>query len=114
MAGATFSRSMAASMYETEGDFTIRALAQESRHPALIPMEVGRAGHRAVAAANFAPWLDPLSPVERQRALDALVIVTDVYAWKLLRRDMGRTEAEARRMVRELVEAVLAKFAGRR
>lgn len=98
--------------YETDGDATIRALALEQRLPALAPMiEAGRKGHRIVAAANFAPWLDPLPRFTRQRALDALVIITDIYTWKLLRRDMGRTEKEAKATVRSLVAAVLAQFA---
>jgi AcrR family transcriptional regulator len=97
--------------YEADGDATIRALAQEQRHPALRPLiDRGRAGHRAVAAANFAPWLEPLPEPKRRRALDALVIVTDIYTWKLLRRDMGRTEPEARSTMRGLVQAVLAEF----
>jgi AcrR family transcriptional regulator len=97
--------------YEQDGRITIRALAQEERYPVLKPaLEAGRAGHRAVAAANFAPWLDPLAEDQRQGALDALVIVTDIYAWKLLRVDMGRPEAEARRRMKSLVEAVLFQF----
>ena len=98
--------------YEAYGDATIRALAQEQRYPALTPMiDAGRKAHRSVAASNFAPWLDPLPEPQRRRALDALVIVTDIYTWKLLRRDMGRSEPEARRMIRTLVQSVLAEFA---
>jgi AcrR family transcriptional regulator len=98
--------------YERYGDFTIRLLAQELRHPVLsTALDAGRVGHRAVAAANFAPWLLQLDEPERTRALDALVISTDVYAWKLSRRDMGRSVEEARATLRALVEAVLASFA---
>jgi AcrR family transcriptional regulator len=98
--------------YEADGDATVRALAQEQRHPALGPMiDAGREGHRLVAALNFAPWLDLLPEPQRRRALDALVIVTDIYTWKLLRRDMGRSEQEARWMMRTLVQSVLAQFA---
>ncbi len=97
--------------YEADGDATVRALAQEQRHPALRPIiDQGRRGHRTIAAANFAPWLQPLAAPQQTRALDALVIVTDVYTWKLLRRDMGRPEAEARSTMRALVEAVLREF----
>jgi len=98
--------------YEADGDATVRALAQEQRHPALGPMiDAGREGHRLVASLNFAPWLDLLPEPQRRRALDALVIVTDIYTWKLLRRDMGRSEQEARWMMRTLVQSVLAQFA---
>ena len=98
--------------YEVVGDATIRALAQEERLPALGPLiRKGRDGHRAIIGANFAPWLDPLPPADRPRAVDALVIVTDIYAWKLLRRDMGRSEKETRSMMCALVKAALTEFA---
>lgn len=98
--------------YESDGDATIRNLAQEARFPALGPLVArGRAGHRSVINANFAPWLDPLATANRQQALDALVIVTDIYAWKLLRRDIGRSEEDAKAMILDLVRAVLAQFA---
>jgi AcrR family transcriptional regulator len=97
--------------YEQDGDMTIRALAQEPRYPALKPaLDAGRAGHRAVAAANYARWLDALPEAERTIALDALVVVTDTYAWKLLRRDMGRSERDAEAVVAAMVEAILARF----
>jgi len=97
--------------YEQDGDATIRALAQEGRLPALAPLLAnGRAGHRAVTAANFAPWLDALPERQRAATLDALVIATDVYTWKLLRRDIGRTEEQSKATVRMIVDAVLAQF----
>jgi hypothetical protein len=41
--------------------------------------------------------------------LDALVAATDVYIWKLARRDMGRTREETGIILRRLVDAVLAQ-----
>lgn len=99
--------------YERDGDGTVRVLAQEQRYPQLDALiAVGRTGHRAATAENFAPWLDPLSAARREQALDALVVATDVYTWKLLRRDMGRTREDALATIRGLVEAVLERFAG--
>jgi AcrR family transcriptional regulator len=96
--------------YEQDGDATIRTLAQEGRLAALAPLLAnGRAGHRAVTAANFAPWLDALPERQRLQALDALVIATDVYIWKLLRRDMRRTEARSKAAMRSMVEALLSQ-----
>ena len=70
----------------------IRLLAEEPRHPTLTPMlDYGRARAPPWVAEVMAPWLDPLPPEVRERRLDALVVATDVYAWKLLRRDMGRS-----------------------
>jgi AcrR family transcriptional regulator len=101
--------------YESQGDITLRFLAQEQRYPILSPtLEAGRRGHRDVAATNFAPWLDQLRRSERERALDALVIAMDLYTWKLLRRDMGRSAKQTRLMMRALVEAALARFTAAR
>ena len=97
-------------VYEEWGDSVIRNLAQEQRHPALTPLlDMGRAGHRALTTDSFAPWLDRLPEPERRRTIDALVIVTDVYSWKLLRRDMRRSRKETEILLRKLIDGVLAK-----
>lgn len=98
--------------YEADGDATIRGLAQEQRLPALAPMILaGRAGHRHIIGVNFARWIEPLPPADREKAIDALVIATDVYTWKLLRRDAGRTVSEAKATMRRLVDTILAGLA---
>jgi AcrR family transcriptional regulator len=97
-------------VYEAWGDGVVRNLAQEERHPALKPLlDRGRAAHRAITEANYAPWVDRLSDPDRRRTLDALVAATDVYAWKLARRDMGRSREETVILLRRLVDAVLAQ-----
>ena len=95
--------------YEVTGDLVIRVLAQEERQPALGRMTAkGRAEHRDWIAANFAPWLDPLPEDDVRRRLDALIVATDVYIWKLIRRDMGRPLDELRALMRRLIDAALA------
>jgi AcrR family transcriptional regulator len=97
-------------LYEDIGDSVIRTLAQESLHPELRPLlEMGRTEHRNITAATFAKWLEPLGPNEKRRLVDALVIATDVYVWKLLRRDMGRTEPETRVVMLGLVNGALTR-----
>lgn len=97
-------------VYETWGDSVIRNLAQEHRHPALKRLlDLGRERHRAITAATYAAWLDRLVPTDRTRTLDALVAATDVYVWKLVRRDMGRSRASVAQILRTLVDAVLAE-----
>jgi AcrR family transcriptional regulator len=97
-------------VYEEIGDNVIRTLAQEPLHPELGPLlKMGRTEHRDITAATFAKWLQPLSPNEKRCLLDALVIATDVYVWKLLRRDMGRTGAETRLVMLGLVNGVLTR-----
>ncbi len=95
-------------VYETWGDSVIRNLAQESRHPPLKRLlDLGRERHRTITAATYAHWLDRLARPDRARTLDALVAATDVYVWKLARRDMARSRAETRRIMGMLVDAVL-------
>jgi AcrR family transcriptional regulator len=99
-------------VYETWGDSVVRNLAQEPRHPALKPMmDLGRSRHRAITAQTYAPWLEPLAEPDQQRTLDALVAATDVYVWKLARRDMGRSREETSALLQQLVDAVLAQAA---
>jgi len=94
--------------YEETGDFLTRFLAQEERHPALrVVSDYGRAGHRQWLSESFAPWLDPLPERVRNTTLDALVVATDVYVWKLVRRDMRRSAAELKAIVTRMIDAAL-------
>lgn len=97
-------------LYEEWGDSVIRNLAQEPRYPALkLLLDLGRREHRVLTAAAFAPWLERLPEAAMQPLLDALVAATDVYIWKLVRRDMGRSRADTESILRQLVDAVLAQ-----
>jgi AcrR family transcriptional regulator len=94
--------------YEITGDVVMRMLGQEDRYPAVQRVtDVGRTFHRHWLAAAFAPWLDAMSRADAERRLDALVIATDVYVWKLLRRDMGRPLSEYRDRVETLIAAAI-------
>lgn len=94
--------------YEAVGDLTIRTLAQEQRHAALHEFaERGRELHRAWVETAFSPLLDGLSVDERGDTLAKLVVVTDLYVWKLLRRDMGFERKQTERYVVEMVSAVI-------
>jgi AcrR family transcriptional regulator len=94
--------------YEAAGDLFMRMLAQEDRYlPVKRLTDHGRAYHRAWVRGVFSPWLEVLPPLEAEARLDALVVVTDVYVWKLLRRDMGRTVAELRSLMEHMIAAAL-------
>jgi len=96
--------------YEDVGDLTIRTLAQEQRHEALhIFAERGRALHRAWVETAFRPLLDGIPAGERGATLAKLVVVTDLYVWKLLRRDMGFEREQTERYVVEMVSAVIER-----
>lgn len=94
--------------YEQFGDAVVRSLAQEGEHPDVGPViEVGRAKHRERVSRLLGPLLDTWPARERGRALDALVCASDVYTWKLLRRDFGRPRAEAEATMRLMIETIV-------
>jgi AcrR family transcriptional regulator len=99
--------------YELRGDAVMRMLAQEQWDERTRRVsESGRRQHRQWVADVFAPHLAASSAKEREELTDLLVVATDVYTWKLLRRDrkLARGDAEAR--VRRLIAALLASRKG--
>ncbi len=95
--------------YELRGDAVVMMLAQESADAVVARVvEKGRALHRDWVHDVFDPLLTSVEPTAREEATDLLVVATDVYTWKLLRRDrrLSREAVEVR--INQLVEAVLA------
>ena len=85
--------------YEVTGDGVIRALASEERVPSLRPLlKQGRAGHRQ--------WVEDMFP--RPDLVLELILATDVYAWKLLRRDQGLSPEATHESICRTVNALLA------
>lgn len=93
--------------YERTGDATVRNLAVEEKVPVVRPMiDVGRRGHEAWVQHCFPAALDGVTGVARTRRVAQLVAVTDVYAWKVLRRDKGLSVRQVQLAMRELVLAL--------
>jgi AcrR family transcriptional regulator len=84
--------------YEITGDGVMRMLALEEKVATLGPLLArGRRGHRDWVETMFqAPELVP-----------ELIVATDVYAWKLLRRDQGLGREETAAAIRHMVQAIL-------
>src|SRR5262245_30389552 len=73
--------------YERFGDPSARwAMASERLGSLASLLDDARAGHRAWLERIFAGGL-PRPPAARRHAVNALHAATDVYTWKLLRRD---------------------------
>ena len=61
--------------------------------------------HRAWVRDTFAPFL--ATAVDPEALTDLLVVATDVYTWKLLRRDRGLSRDRTEQRMRALVDALL-------
>ena len=93
--------------YDESGDAIVRMLALEDRIAVLRPaLERGRREHEQWVERVFAAALERLRSAERARRIAELVAATDVYTWKLLRRDRGLTRKQTILAVREMVEAL--------
>ena len=96
--------------YEQTGDPVLRLLALEERHPSLKSfLDYGRSEHRQWVTSVFVEPLGFKGP-RHERAIDLLVVVTDVYAWKLLRRDMGHGIPATTLLMKALVQGALAEM----
>ena len=94
--------------YERVGDAVLRNLALEDRVPPIgRAVKYGRAMHREWVGRVFGPWL-PASPgADYDRRFARFVVATDVYTWRLLRRDQGLSRAETARALRELIDCLV-------
>jgi AcrR family transcriptional regulator len=98
--------------YERRGDMALMMLAQETTYDHVRHLsDAGKDMHRTWVADVFAPHLDDLSSPRRDELLDLLVVATDVYTWKLLRRDRGYSRAQTEQRMNTLVSALLAAAA---
>jgi len=94
--------------YERRGDMALGLLAEEDKDPRARKMcDSGRLEHRRWVEDVFDAGL-PVKAVERSRLIDALVVATDVYSWKLLRRDRDLSVDDVRDRMLLMTGAVLA------
>lgn len=86
--------------YERWGDPLLMVLAQEQRHPELKPLlDEGREMHQRWVERVFSPR-DELHTAQ-------LAAVTDVYVWKLLRRDMKLSRSGAALALQTMIERLV-------
>ena len=94
--------------YEVSAEMVLRVLAQEDRLPALKDLaDYGRNQHRIWLTEVFAPQLAGRKPTEKDSILDGLMGALDIYVWKVLRIDRGRTPPEIARYMRLMVKGIL-------
>jgi len=97
--------------HEARGDMAILLLGQEAGDPnAARITALGRAAHRSWVKSVFTPLLGDLTRSEREEMIDMLVVVTDVYTWKILRRDRKLSRKLVEHRMRRLAEIVLSDW----
>ena len=96
--------------YEMRGNVSLMLLAQESWDArARMITDNGKRIHRDWVIDVFGEEIDDRSPAERDELIDLLVVATDVYCWKLLRRDRRLDRPAAQRRVRRMIDALLER-----
>jgi len=94
--------------YEEIGDRVILVLAEEHRIVAFAAVAAeGRERHRQWVSAVFADELSAHRGAPRDETMAALLVPTDVYTWKLLRRDLGLDRDATAAVIERLVRGVL-------
>ena len=94
--------------YEHRGDFVLQLLSQENDARIGPVVGPGKLLHRTWVAEVFQPHLDARPIADREPLMDLLVVATDVYTWKLLRRDRGLSRKTTQARMLALVTAILA------
>ena len=94
--------------YERIGDVVLRVLGQEDRFPALREVtDAGRKIHYGWVERAFSPFLETMTPALRRRRRGQLVALTDIFTWRLLRRDLGFGQRQTELAMTEMVNALL-------
>lgn len=92
--------------YERQGDANVLWTAQMDRVPAIARAAAhAREQHRAWLEQVFADRLPATGPA-REHALNLHYAATDVSLWKLWRRDLGLSRADAERAMCDLLTSI--------
>lgn len=95
--------------YEAMGPAVIRTIAVEEQFPAAAKiLEKGRLEHRAWCARVFEPYLPDPASDGYELKLSAFITATEIYLWKLLRKDMGKSYEETLQVFQMLIEGIIS------
>lgn len=93
--------------YEDDGDMVLNFIAQEQLfEPIRAAVEEGRRIHREWVERHCKDILADSRGKKRQRLLHAAIAATDLYTWKLLRRDLGLELPEVAAVIRQLLHGL--------
>jgi AcrR family transcriptional regulator len=91
--------------YESENSLILNLLEKVNKAETFAKRaaETGRTYHRNWVKHCFGPLVDDL----QEETVDALVAATDIYLYKLLRLDMGRSFEDTKAVIKRLVRGIL-------
>ena len=93
--------------YERDGETMLNLLAQETRFPMIADVVAqGRRLHEKWVEEHCGSLAGGAKGKDRQRRLLAAVAATDLYTWKLLRRDRGLSRGEVVKTMVTLLEGL--------
>jgi AcrR family transcriptional regulator len=93
--------------YERDGRTVLHFLRQEERLPIVADIVArGRAEHRSWIEQHCASVLEGATGAERDRLLTAAIAATDLYVWKLLRLDLGRSRRHVEQAMLTLLKGI--------
>lgn len=94
--------------YEEIGDMVVTQIAEEHKVAGLKEaLTIGRKNHREWVKDTFRPQLDRLTDDKREQTILSLIAATDVYVWKLLRRDHLVSQESAEAIIIQIVKSIL-------
>jgi AcrR family transcriptional regulator len=96
--------------YEAYGDAIVRTLAVENQIDAAQKvLQAGRAYHRQWCARIFEPFLPNNESQSYEHELTAFVAATELYLWKLLRRDLEYDLSQTHKTFKRLINGLINK-----
>lgn len=94
--------------YEHMGDAVLRTLQLEDAYPAAKKIAShGRAYHAKWCADTFKDFLPNLKSKTYRHRLITLIAATDLYVWKLLRRDMKCSQKETVEIMQQMINRLI-------
>jgi len=94
--------------YEAMGDAALRTIYLEPEMEiARMIGEEGRKQHREWCANMFAPFLPDQNNPQYEILLTAFIASTEIYLWKLLRKDMNKSKEETAEVFRRMLNGLV-------
>ena len=86
----------------------LRSPSQEPRAETIAEgVPSARSFHQVWVDRVLSPLLFQLPPAQQKRKLAQLTAVTDIYMWKVLRRDLGLSRREVEASLRDLIDKIV-------